>query len=284
MKRIFLVSGFLAILALFAAWSEFRQQPDLHCAYDGSPILPINKVVVTIPGGDEKQFCSVCCAGFWFDNNPEVEDQIEGGAGHLTLVDAVSGVEIDGHLAYWIESSRFSLRENECQVHVFKDPGDAARHLLRYAGQEKPGYLAGQGRELPWAGQFKAANLAGKELDLAGYRGQVVFLRFWNSTNPMTKLDLGYLAEAHRRWQQYGFTVLAVNVEQKKETVKGFIRDLDLPFPVLLDPQGKIADQYGINGFPTGFLIDQAGIIRNQSIGEILPDLMEPLISPLLLF
>ena len=63
-----------------------------------------------------------------------------------------------------------------------------------------------------------------------------------------------------------------------------FTKDLDLPFPVLLDPQGKIADQYGINGYPTGFLIDQAGIIRHQSIGEILPDLMEPLISPLLLF
>lgn len=280
MKRFILVSGFLAILALVAAWSEFRQRPDQFCTYDGAPILPINKVVVTIPTDGEKQFCSVRCAGFWFDNNPEVEAGIEGGSGHLTLVDSISGEEIDGSLAYWIENS---LGENEWQVQVFKDPGDAAQYLLRHDGEEKPGYLAGQGRELPWAGPFRAVNLAGEELDLTGYRGQVVFLRFWNSTNPMTKLDLGYLAEVQQRWQQYGFTVLALNVEQSEQTVKTFTRALDLPFPVLLDPQGKVADQYGINGFPTGFLIDQAGIIRNQSIGEILPDMMEPLISPLLL-
>jgi len=64
--------------------------------------------------------------------------------------------------------------------------------------------------------------------------------------------------------------------------VKAFTSGLNLPFPVLLDPKGQIADLYKVKGYPTGFIVDQSGIIRNQSIGEILPDMMEPLIFPLL--
>jgi len=48
-----------------------------------------------------------------------------------------------------------------------------------------------------------------------------------------------------------------------------------------LDPDGTIADRYGVSGYPTGFLIDRSGIIANRVIGELPPEIMEPLLYPL---
>lgn len=284
MKPSYLLIIFFTALSLFAFVSELRQRPDGHCDYDNTLIKPVNRVVIITPDGTEKQFCSVCCAGYWFDENPEIEDRIEAGDGRVTVVDEISGEIIDSSLAYWLKSSQLSRGENQCRVHVFKDSGDASRHILRYGGQEKPGYLAGLGMELPWAQSFttRDVNGSGRPVTLADYRGQVVFIRFWNTGNPFTRKDLTDLAEAYRRLQDQGFTVLAVNIEQSEETVRSFIAELSLPFPVLLDTNGRIADLWEVKGFPTGFIVDKSGVIRNQSIGEILPEMMEPLINDFL--
>ncbi len=266
---IFLVAGVIALVSTLAT------RPDARCAVDGTPIQPNTEVTIQAAQGETVQFCSVCCAQTWLSEN-----QDDGMS--ITVTDEVSGEKIDVSLAYWIESDSYSRRESGCKIHTFKEQSDAARHILQYNGSESSGYLAGLGRKLPWAGKFTAKSLKGTEVDLANYHGQVVFIRFWNSGNPFTKKDLGYLAEAHRRWQGSGFTVLAMNVEQPESTVQNFTAQLALPFPVLLDPTGEIADRYGVQGFPTGFVIDKNGIIHNQSIGEIPPDLMEPLIAPLL--
>lgn len=266
---IFLVGGLIALA------STFETRPDARCAVDSTPIYPITEITIESIKGETVQFCSVCCAQTWLSEN-----QNDGMS--ITVTDEVSGEKLDASLAFWVVSESYSRRESGCKIHAFKEQAEAARHILQYNGSELSGYLGGQGRKLPWASKFTAKSLKGTEIDLAGYRGQVVFIRFWNSGNPFAVKDLGYLAEAHHRWQGYGFTVLAVNVEQSKATVQNFTAQLTLPFPVLLDPTGEIADRYGVQGFPTGFVIDKNGIIHNQSIGEILPDLMEPLIAPLL--
>ncbi len=284
MKRLLLLILFLTTVGLLAFLSERSQRGDELCIVDATPIRPITRVTITQPGS-EVHFCSLCCARTWLDEHPEMIDIIKEGKGRITVVDEVSGEQLDATLAYWVESNRYSRRENKCRLHVFQEPDEAARHIFVNDGREIPGYLAGLGENLPWAAPFITEDLTGKKIDLKDYQGRIVFLRFWNSGNPFTVKDLGYLAKAHRRWQKHGFTVLAINVEQKREVVEAFISKQnlhDLPFPVLLDPQGKIADSYKVRGYPTGFLIDKSGIIRNQSIGEILPDLMQPLIEPLL--
>jgi peroxiredoxin len=40
-----------------------------------------------------------------------------------------------------------------------------------------------------------------------------------------------------------------------------------MPFPVLMDPKGKVARSYGVRGTPAHFLIDQEGDIRGFAIG-----------------
>jgi len=283
MKRMNTIIFFFILLILIAVFSEqYRKTGDI-CDYDGNDIQPINKVIISTVDGKVHRFCSLCCGAAWLEKKPDIKQEfVEGKGGSITVVDEVSGEPIDATLAYWIQSKLHSVYENDCRLHSFKDPGEAAKHIQSHRGREKRGYLAGLGLELPWAPNFMTYDLNGMISDLLRYRGKVVFIRFWNSSNPFTEKDLAYLSQSYLRWHKQGFMVLAINVQQRQTSVETFTAGLDLPFPVLLDPKGQIADLYKVKGYPTGFLVDKSGIIRNQSIGEILPEMMEPLIFPLL--
>ena len=50
---------------------------------------------------------------------------------------------------------------------------------------------------------------------------------------------------------------------------EAFTGQLDITFPIPLDPDGALARKYGVYGIPTNFLIDRQGIIREILIGEV---------------
>jgi peroxiredoxin len=60
---------------------------------------------------------------------------------------------------------------------------------------------------------------------------------------------------------------LAVDYDEDEQTVKNFVADNHLALPILLDPGGKVVDQYYVRSFPTTFFIDAEGIVRAQHIG-----------------
>jgi len=73
----------------------------------------------------------------------------------------------------------------------------------------------------------------------------------------------------YRRLNKEGFLVLAVNVKQSAEVALAFTAQLDVTFPVPLDPDGKMAKRYGVYAIPTNFLIDRQGIVQEILIGEV---------------
>ena len=277
-----LLTGFFFLLLILIAWfSGHSNQSSESCRVDGTGIVPITRVVLVDEKGEEFLFCSLCCAKTWLEGHGELILQLDSGKASLTVVDEISGQEIDASLAYWIQSKEYSRQENRCQSHVFSDKQAASKYLRQHQGQELPGYLAGLGRRLSWAENFSLDDIKGQKHSLSEYRGKIVFLRFWSLKNPFVETDLRNLQEAHDRFQEQGFTVVAVNVEDQRQEVVQFVDKLALSFPVLLDPDGKIADQYQITGFPTGFLLDKSGIVDSSTIGELTADVLEPFLYSL---
>lgn len=273
---------FLLAVSLLALAGELTKQPDgERCALDGAAIPPLTRVSIKPPEDKELHFCSLCCARGWLTANPGIATALAAGQGSITVTDEVSGEAMDAGLAYWVRSGRFSRRANHCRMHVFREVADASRHLLDFKGEEAPGFLAGLGRLLPRAGRFEARDLAGKHFRLADLEKVIIFLRFWNSANPLVVDDLKELEKAFRRFQGRGFTVVAVNVDEPPDRARILARQLELTFPVVSDPEGTIGDQYEISGFPTGFLIDRAGLIRQRTIGEVTAEVMESLLNGL---
>jgi len=100
-------------------------------------------------------------------------------------------------------------------------------------------------------------------------RGKVVLLRFWADWCPYCRYEMPIIDKYYRKLKKEGFLVLAVNVKQSAQVALAFIAQLDVTFPVPLDPDGKMARRYGVYAIPTNFLIDREGIIREILIGEV---------------
>ena len=59
------------------------------------------------------------------------------------------------------------------------------------------------------------------------------------------------------------------------ETVKAFVEQHKLDFPVVLDGDGRVTTQlFGVRPLPTTFIIDREGLIRDAWNGQIAPEAM----------
>ena len=66
-----------------------------------------------------------------------------------------------------------------------------------------------------------------------------------------------------RKLRGEGFEVLAVATSYRSAVeVKTAARSLDMDFPVLLDEDGHVADQWVLSGLPGNFLLDRHGVLR----------------------
>jgi peroxiredoxin len=73
----------------------------------------------------------------------------------------------------------------------------------------------------------------------------------------------------YRETKDKGFIVLAVNFKQPENKVRAYMDKLNLSFPVALDPNGEISEQYQVRGLPWNFVINKAGILKDILVGEI---------------
>ena len=116
---------------------------------------------------------------------------------------------------------------------------------------------------------FSCKDLIGQTWSLDKVRGKVVLLRFWADWCPYCRYEMPVIDKYYRKLNKEGFLVLAVNVKQSREVALAFAAQLDITFPVPLDPDGQTAKRYGVYGIPTSFLIDRDGVIREILIGEV---------------
>jgi cytochrome c biogenesis protein CcmG, thiol:disulfide interchange protein DsbE len=118
---------------------------------------------------------------------------------------------------------------------------------------------------------FETQNLAGDDVSLADYEGQVVLLNMWATWCDPCVRELPELARMHESLHAKGFTVIGLNtdVRSKLAAVRTMVIHQALPFPIWLDFESKSQVAFKLRGYPTSFLIDRQGNIRWKREGEI---------------
>jgi len=119
------------------------------------------------------------------------------------------------------------------------------------------------------APDFRCEDLEGRFRNLEEEKGRVVLLRFWADWCPYCRFEMPVIEKYYLMLREQGFQVLAVNVKQSSAVAEAFSVQLGVTFPVLLDPEGKVALKYKVHTIPTNFLIDRKGVIREILIGEV---------------
>ena len=70
-------------------------------------------------------------------------------------------------------------------------------------------------------------------------KGKVVILHFWQIGCSSCKLEMPAMDDLYKQYRRKGLEILAVNVGQKKETVRTFAAELGVSYPLLIDPEEK---------------------------------------------
>ena len=103
----------------------------------------------------------------------------------------------------------------------------------------------------------------GGRFDLTAWRGQPVLIQFWATWCPVCRLERGTidaLAREHR--------VITVALQSgDAAALRRYMKEAGLRFPVLPDPDGLVAERFGVVGVPTSLVVDGRGRIRFVTAG-----------------
>jgi cytochrome c biogenesis protein CcmG, thiol:disulfide interchange protein DsbE len=113
-------------------------------------------------------------------------------------------------------------------------------------------------------------------------KGQVVILHFWQIGCTSCRLEMPAMDDLYSKYRRKGLEILAVNVGQRKETVKSFASDLRVSYPILIDADSKSASLYGVTDLPRTYVVDRSGMVRYRILGGATPGILKKLILSLL--
>ena len=112
-----------------------------------------------------------------------------------------------------------------------------------------------------------AAATQAEALDLDAYRGKVVVLDFWASWCVPCKRSFPWLNAMHARYGKEGLVIIGVNVDKDANEAKAFLEEYPAQFRIHYDPDGKLAEEYGVRGMPSSFVIGRDGQLAAQHLG-----------------
>lgn len=132
-------------------------------------------------------------------------------------------------------------------------------------------FEAGKGltrlEDAPEAADFSLKDLDGKEHRLSEYRGKVVIVNFWATWCPPCREEMPSMQRAWEQLKQEGVLMLGVDVGEDEDTIFQFTANYPVDFPMLLDRDTKVLEQWPVRGLPTTFIVDPDGRIVYQAIG-----------------
>jgi len=119
------------------------------------------------------------------------------------------------------------------------------------------------GEEAP---SFELPTLDGDSISLSDYRGKkVVLIDFWSTTCDPCLREMPELVKLYHEKKASGFEILAISTDgpETVSQVSSIVKSKGMVFPILLDEETEVMDQYNPKGeMPFTVVVDRQGIIR----------------------
>ncbi len=133
------------------------------------------------------------------------------------------------------------------------------------------------------APEIDGMTLDGKPLKLSDYRGKVVLLVFWGSWCGPCIASIPEERQIAEKFRDRPFAVLGVDCNDKPEAAQKVVAAEKITWPNWHDGNigdGPIVQKYHIRGYPSSFVIDANGIIRQKDFPDkSMADLISKLID-----
>jgi len=133
------------------------------------------------------------------------------------------------------------------------------------------------GMEAP---DFSLPDINGKDVNLKSFRGKYVLLDFWASWCRPCREENPNLVKLYKQYGGKNFEIISISVDQLIDDWKKAVKDDGLNWTMLFDPEGDVADIYGVETIPNTWLLDKEGKIINSNLPvEDLKKILEEIIK-----
>src|SRR5262245_11132142 len=117
------------------------------------------------------------------------------------------------------------------------------------------------------APDFSAQTTDGRTVSLASRHGKVVLLNFWATWCQECRPEMSMFEQLHREFAAQGLSVIGINAREGAAAIRAYASELNLTFPLVVDPKGEINASYGVVGVPATFLIGRDGRALARAVG-----------------
>jgi thiol-disulfide isomerase/thioredoxin len=135
----------------------------------------------------------------------------------------------------------------------------------------------------PYRGQVEATPFSlldtnGERFEFRNEPGKVTLINFWATWCPPCVKEIPSLNRLKQQMQGKPFELISIDYAEDAQRIREFMDKVDVHFPVLLDPDGKLAGQWKVVAFPSTFVIGPDGKIHygvNAGIHWDTPEVIE---------
>jgi len=117
------------------------------------------------------------------------------------------------------------------------------------------------------APDFALKSIAGENMRLSEYRGEVVMVTFWSTWCGRCRDQLPVVDDLYMSHRDQGFKVLSVSIDDDIRRTRDTAADLRLQIPVLFDEHKSASRLYDLETLPQIVLVDQTGVVRHVHAG-----------------
>ena len=105
------------------------------------------------------------------------------------------------------------------------------------------------------------------QLDLAPYKGKVVYVDFWASWCGPCRESFPWMQAMHEKYKDKGLVIITINLDHERAKADAFLKKFKPTFTQMYDPEGKLAEEFKVQTMPYSFVVDRTGAPRAQHFG-----------------
>lgn len=133
---------------------------------------------------------------------------------------------------------------------------------------------------------FELEDQYGNLHKLEDYKGKTVFLNFWATWCPPCRAELPDIQKLYEEYDTEGEEALIVlgvagpdmGNEKSREEIAAFLEENGYTYPVLMDTDWELFEEYQIYSYPTTFMIDKEGNVFGYASGQLSYDMMKDIV------
>lgn len=136
------------------------------------------------------------------------------------------------------------------------------------------------------APDFTLYDQYGNKHSLSEYKGKTIFLNFWATWCPPCRGEMPDIEEIYKEYNENKEDVIILGVaspdtprEGSKDDIKDFLDKNGYTFPVVFGEKDSMLYKYSISSFPSTFIIDKEGYVKQYARGAMSKNTMKKLIE-----